>query len=173
LRDQSRALPLEIDDRYRLNVAQMLTQNRVQDVPPRLPVDVQNLGVHVRKATPSILLEIPLYSPDKSRDTLYLSNYLTLHVKDALARLQGVHRTMDEVGGALISIALTLCAVFVPSCLPVRHLRSVLPSVRSDDRCLYGHLSPPPVQGLGSAGGFKMMLETFIRKIGQKGRTSE
>jgi hydrophobe/amphiphile efflux-1 (HAE1) family protein len=73
-----------------LNVAQMLTQNRVQDVLPRLPLDVQNLGVQVRKATPSILLAVHLYSTDKSRDTLYLSNYLTLHVKDALARLQGV-----------------------------------------------------------------------------------
>jgi multidrug efflux pump subunit AcrB len=73
-----------------LNVAQMLTQNRVQDALPRLPEDVQLLGVQVRKATPSILLAIHLYSPDKSRDTLYLSNYLTLHVKDELARLQGV-----------------------------------------------------------------------------------
>src|SRR5258707_901986 len=73
-----------------LNVAQMLTENRVQDALPRLPEDVQRLGVQVRKATPSILLAIHLYSPDKSRDTLYLSNYLTLHVKDALARLQGV-----------------------------------------------------------------------------------
>jgi len=73
-----------------LNVAQMLTQNRVQDALPRLPEDVQLLGVQVRKATPSILLAIHLYSPDKSRDTLYLSNYLTLHVKDALAGLQGV-----------------------------------------------------------------------------------
>ncbi len=73
-----------------LNISQMLTQNRVQDALPRLPEDVQRLGVQVRKATPSILLAIHLYSPDKSRDTLYLSNYLTLHVKDALARLQGV-----------------------------------------------------------------------------------
>jgi hydrophobe/amphiphile efflux-1 (HAE1) family protein len=73
-----------------LNVAQMLTQNRVEDALPRLPDDVQRLGVQVRKATPSILLAIHLYSPDASRDTLYLSNYLTLHVKDALARLQGV-----------------------------------------------------------------------------------
>ncbi|HEY4048093.1 MAG TPA: multidrug efflux RND transporter permease subunit [Acidobacteriaceae bacterium] len=73
-----------------LNVAQMLTQNRVQDALPRLPDDVQRLGVQVRKATPSILLAIHLYSPDKSRDMLYLSNYLTLHVKDELARLQGV-----------------------------------------------------------------------------------
>ncbi len=73
-----------------LNVAQMLTQNRVQDALPRLPEDVQRLGVQVRKATPNILLAVHLYSPDASRDILYLSNYATLHVKDALARLPGV-----------------------------------------------------------------------------------
>jgi hydrophobe/amphiphile efflux-1 (HAE1) family protein len=73
-----------------LNIAQMLTQNRVQDALPRLPEDVQRLGVQVRKATPNILLAVHLYSPDGSRDNLYLSNYATLHVKDALARLPGV-----------------------------------------------------------------------------------
>jgi hydrophobe/amphiphile efflux-1 (HAE1) family protein len=73
-----------------LNVAQMLTQNRVQDALSRLPEDVQRLGVQVRKAIPSILLAIHLYSPDKSRDMLYLSNYATLHIKDVLARLPGV-----------------------------------------------------------------------------------
>jgi hydrophobe/amphiphile efflux-1 (HAE1) family protein len=73
-----------------LNVAQMLTQNRVQDALPRLPEDVQRLGVQVRKATPNILLAVHLFSPDASRDVLYLSNYATLHVKDALARLPGV-----------------------------------------------------------------------------------
>ena len=73
-----------------LNVAQMLTQNRVQDVLSRLPEDVQRLGVQVHKSIPSILLAIHLYSPDKSRDTVYLSNYATLHIKDVLARLPGV-----------------------------------------------------------------------------------
>src|SRR6202046_4617190 len=73
-----------------LNVAQMLTQNRVQDALPRLPDDVQRLGVQVRKATPNILLAVHLFSPDGSRDNLYLSNYATLHVKDARARLPGV-----------------------------------------------------------------------------------
>src|SRR5580698_5892173 len=61
-----------------LNVAQMLTQNRVQDALPRLPDDVQRLGVQVRKATPNILLAVHLYSPDSTRDMLYLSNYATL-----------------------------------------------------------------------------------------------
>ncbi|MGB0057029.1 MAG: efflux RND transporter permease subunit, partial [Methyloceanibacter sp.] len=73
-----------------LNVAQMLTQNRVQDALPRLPEDVQRLGVQVRKSTPNILLAVHLMSPDSSRDDLYMSNYATLHVKDALARLSGV-----------------------------------------------------------------------------------
>src|SRR6266478_4420990 len=73
-----------------LNVAQMLTQNRVEDVLSRLPDDVQRLGVQVRKSIPSILLAIHLYSPDKSRDRLYLSNYATLHIKDVLVRRPGV-----------------------------------------------------------------------------------
>ncbi|MCQ8279415.1 multidrug efflux RND transporter permease subunit [Acetobacteraceae bacterium KSS8] len=73
-----------------LNISQMLTQNRVQDALPRLPQDVQRLGVQVRKSTPNILLAVHLISPDHSRDDLYISNYATLHVKDALARLPGV-----------------------------------------------------------------------------------
>ncbi|MDX8470264.1 multidrug efflux RND transporter permease subunit [Mesorhizobium sp. VK23B] len=73
-----------------LNIAQMLVQNRVQDALPRLPDDVRQQGVTVRKATPNILLAVHFYSPDNSRDTLYQSNYATLHVKDALARLPGV-----------------------------------------------------------------------------------
>src|ERR1700744_3093905 len=57
-----------------LNVAQMLTQNRVEDALPRLPEDVQRLGVQVRNSTANILLAVHLYSPDSSRDTLYISN---------------------------------------------------------------------------------------------------
>lgn len=55
---------------------------------PRLPEDVQRLGLQVRKATPNILLAVHVYSPNSSRDSLYLSNYTTLHIKDILARLQ-------------------------------------------------------------------------------------
>ncbi|AHJ68627.1 Acriflavin resistance plasma membrane protein [Granulibacter bethesdensis] len=73
-----------------LNMAQVLTQNRVTQALPRLPDQVQRLGVTVQKVTPSILLVVHLVSPDESRDQLYLSNYATLHVKDVLARLPGV-----------------------------------------------------------------------------------
>ena len=73
-----------------LNVAQMLTQNRVQDALSRLPDDVQRQGVHVRKTTPAILLAVHSISPNGTRDVLYQSNFITLQVKDVLERLPGV-----------------------------------------------------------------------------------
>src|ERR1700720_579140 len=73
-----------------LNVAQMLTQNRVQDALPGLPEDVQRLGVQVRKSTPNVVVALVVFSPDSSRADLYMSNYATLHLKDVPARLPGV-----------------------------------------------------------------------------------
>jgi hydrophobe/amphiphile efflux-1 (HAE1) family protein len=73
-----------------LDTAQVLTQNRVAIALPRLPDAVQRLGVTVQKNSPDLLMVIHLSSPDGSRDQLYMSNYATLHVKDALTRLQGV-----------------------------------------------------------------------------------
>ena len=73
-----------------LDTAQVLTQNRVSVALPRLPDAVQRLGVTVKKNSPDILMVIHLSSPDGSRDQLYMSNYATLHVKDSLARLDGV-----------------------------------------------------------------------------------
>ncbi len=73
-----------------LNTAQVLTQNRVQDALSRLPDTVQRLGVRVAKTTPNILLVVHLFSPGGVLDQLYMSNYATLHVRDALARLPGM-----------------------------------------------------------------------------------
>jgi hydrophobe/amphiphile efflux-1 (HAE1) family protein len=73
-----------------LDTAQVLTQNRVSVALPRLPDVVQRLGVTVKKNSPDMLMVIHLYSPDGSRDQLYMSNYATLQVKDVLSRLDGV-----------------------------------------------------------------------------------
>jgi hydrophobe/amphiphile efflux-1 (HAE1) family protein len=128
-----------------LNVAQMLTQNRVQDALPRLPEDVQRLGVQVRKATPSILLAIHLYSPDGSQDTLYLSNYTTLHVKDALARLQGVGDVQFQ-GGREYSMRIWLD----PDKVAAHDLSAseVLAALRAQNlQVSAGVLNRPPVPG--------------------------
>ncbi len=70
--------------------AMVQVQNRVSLAMPQLPEIVQMQGVVVQKKSPDILLVVNLVSPDETYDTLYMSNYATLHVIDELARLDGV-----------------------------------------------------------------------------------
>src|ERR1700730_14411010 len=73
-----------------LDIAQVQVQNRAAIAQPRLPGDVRNIGVTVVKASPDLMMVVHLYSPDKSRDTLFISNYATLEIKDVLTRVDGV-----------------------------------------------------------------------------------
>ncbi len=73
-----------------LNLAQVLVQNRVALAQPVLPGLVTRRGVNVKKKSPSVLMIVNLFSPDNSRDNLYLSNYATIQLRDELSRLSGV-----------------------------------------------------------------------------------
>src|SRR5207253_9406073 len=79
-----------------VNMAQVLVQNRVAIGQPSLPDVVRAIGVTVKKRAPDILLVANLTSdddPDTGRpyfDRLYISNFATIQLKDALARLEGV-----------------------------------------------------------------------------------
>jgi multidrug efflux pump len=73
-----------------LNMAQVLVQNRVALAQPILPDLVKRRGVTVKKKSPSVLMIVNLFSPDGSRDNLFLSNYATIQIRDELARLKGV-----------------------------------------------------------------------------------
>jgi hydrophobe/amphiphile efflux-1 (HAE1) family protein len=73
-----------------LDIAQVQVQNRVAIAQPRLPADVRNIGVTVTKSSPDLMMVVHLYSPDKSRDPLFISNYATLEIKDAVTRVDGV-----------------------------------------------------------------------------------
>src|SRR3984957_5219890 len=73
-----------------LDIAQVQVQNRVAIAQPRLPADVRNIGVTVTKASPDLMMVVHIYSPDKSRDGLFISNYATLEIKDSLIRVDGV-----------------------------------------------------------------------------------
>lgn len=73
-----------------LNFAQVLVQNRVSSALSQLPASVQNQGVTVQKRSTSILLFVALTSPDARFDSLYLSNYATINIRDELSRLPGV-----------------------------------------------------------------------------------
>lgn len=70
--------------------AQQLVQNRVSQALPRLPPDVQRLGVTTAKSSPTLTLVVHLISPNDRYDITYLRNYAILNVKDRLARITGV-----------------------------------------------------------------------------------
>ncbi|HEX2817119.1 MAG TPA: efflux RND transporter permease subunit, partial [Phenylobacterium sp.] len=73
-----------------VNQAQVLVQNRVSTAEPRLPDEVRQIGVTVRKNSPDLLLVATLASPDGSLSQQYLSNYATVQLLDRLNRLPGV-----------------------------------------------------------------------------------
>ena len=73
-----------------INAAQVLVQNRVEVAKPLLPEEVRNIGVRVVKRSPSLLLGLAIYSPDKSRDTTYITNYYLTQMRDRILRVDGV-----------------------------------------------------------------------------------
>src|SRR5579864_3243557 len=79
-----------------INEDQVLVQNRVATAEPRLPQEVQQIGVVTQKASPDLLLVATLVSPDHSLSQQYLSNYATLQVVDRLSRLHGVGNRSEE-----------------------------------------------------------------------------
>lgn len=72
------------------DIAQIQVQNRVSRALPRLPEEVQRIGVVTQKTSPDVLMVVHLVSPDKRYDPLYISNFATLQVRDFIARLPGV-----------------------------------------------------------------------------------
>src|SRR5260370_11363185 len=73
-----------------LNFAQVLVQNRVSSALASLPQSVQAQGVNVQKKSTAILQIVTLTSPDQRYDSLYMSNFGTIRLKDEIARLPGV-----------------------------------------------------------------------------------
>ena len=90
-----------------LNQAQVLVQNRVNAALPRLPEDVRRLGVLAQKRSPDLTLAVQFYSPDDSRDVIYLSNYVLLQVQNQIARLPGVAEA-STLGGLDFSMRIWL-----------------------------------------------------------------
>ncbi|MCD7098803.1 efflux RND transporter permease subunit [Stenotrophomonas sp. MMGLT7] len=70
--------------------AQVQVQNRVSQAEARLPEDVRRQGVTTQKQSPTLTMVVHLTSPNGKYDSLYLSNYATLKIKDELSRLPGV-----------------------------------------------------------------------------------
>ena len=89
------------------DTSNVLTQNRVGIAQARLPQEVTAQGVTVKKQSPSILMVISLYSPNGSYDANFLTNYITINLKDQILRIRGVAQ-VDLFGGSDYSMRVWL-----------------------------------------------------------------
>ncbi len=138
-----------------LDTAQVLVQNRVATALPRLPEEVRSIGVTVTKQSPDLMMVIHLSSPDASRDLLYISNYATLHVKDVLARIDGVGN-VTIFGARDYSMRIWLN----PEKLALRNLTAtdVVSALRGQNvQVAAGVINQPPVP---QPGAFQLNVET-------------
>ncbi|HXV78728.1 MAG TPA: efflux RND transporter permease subunit, partial [Candidatus Binatia bacterium] len=94
---------MQLDVNFEVGVdqdtANVLTQNRVSSAQARLPQEVVQQGVTVKKQSPSILMLISLYSPQGSYDGNFLINYAGINLRDQILRIPGIAQ-VDLFGGA-------------------------------------------------------------------------
>ncbi len=141
-----------------VDTAQVLVQNRVSVAEPRLPEDVRRLGVTVRKASPDLMMVVHMISPDGSRDQQYISNYATLYIKDALARVDGVG-DVNVFGARDYSMRVWLD----PGKMAARGLTAedVVAALRAANlQVAAGAINQPPAM---SPGAFQLAVQTLGR----------
>jgi len=146
-----------------LNLAQVMVQNRVALAQPILPELVRRRGVTVKKKSPSVLMIVNLFSPDGSRDDLYLSNYATIQLRDELSRLHGVG-DIAFLGQRDYSMRVWLD----PDRLAVRHLTAsdIVQAIEQQNaQVAAGQIGQPPVS---SGQVFQYTMNTLGRLSDQE-----
>src|SRR4051794_27330366 len=141
-----------------IDQAQVLVQNRVSIALPRLPEEVQRIGVTVRKSSPDLMLVIHLISPDGRLDQQYISNYATINIKDVITRIDGVGDTI-VFGARDYSMRVWLDPAKVQS----RQLTAsdVVTALRAANiQVAAGSINQPPAT---SPGGFELAVQTLGR----------
>jgi hydrophobe/amphiphile efflux-1 (HAE1) family protein len=88
--DGSYSLTVSFDVGTAQDIAAVDVQNQVAIAQRQLPAQVLQQGITVSKRQPQILLTVAIGSDNPLYDYLFLSNFATLHVYDALARVRGV-----------------------------------------------------------------------------------
>jgi HAE1 family hydrophobic/amphiphilic exporter-1 len=140
--------------------AQVLVQNRVSAAEPRLPEEVRRLGITTRKNSPDFLMVVHLFSPDQTRDQLYISNYATLQMVDVLKRVEGVG-DVQVFGARDYAMRIWLD----PDKIAARDMTGpeVVAAVRGQNlQVASGVLNQPPTP---DPGAFQMNLETLGRLV--------
>ncbi|HHL2486679.1 TPA: efflux RND transporter permease subunit [Yersinia enterocolitica] len=72
------------------DMAAVEVQNRISQVSAQLPAEVNENGISVRKRASNLLLGVSVFSPKQTHDALFVSNYTSIQLRDAIARINGV-----------------------------------------------------------------------------------
>ena len=83
-------ITVSFDVTRNVDVAAVDVQNRVNQALGRMPPEVRTTGVSVEKSSTGFVLGAGVYSENGAYDSLFMSNYLDVYVKDAVKRLPGV-----------------------------------------------------------------------------------
>jgi hydrophobic/amphiphilic exporter-1 (mainly G- bacteria), HAE1 family len=141
-----------------IDQAQVLVQNRIAVAEPRLPQEVRQLGITVRKASPDLMMVVHMISPDGTRDQQYISNYATLYVKDVLARIDGVGQ-VNVFGARDYAMRVWLD----PAKIAARNLTAgeVVAALRAANlQVAAGAINQPPAK---AEGAFQLSVQTLGR----------
>ena len=92
--DGSMSITVSFEIGTDIDMAAVMVQNRVSLAVPQLPEEVTRLGVSVQKRSTNFVMVVNLVSPEKSYDTLFMSNYINTQIKDVLLRVDGVGDVM-------------------------------------------------------------------------------
>jgi hydrophobe/amphiphile efflux-1 (HAE1) family protein len=143
-----------------IDKAQEQVQNRVAQALPKLPQEVQRLGVTTNKSSPDITMAVFVYSPDGRYDQTYLANFVALRIKDELSRLDGVG-DVQRFGGGDYSMRVWLD----PEKVSARGLTAgdVVAAIREQNiQVAAGQLGAPPV---ANTANFQLAINTKGRLI--------
>ena len=156
--DGSYRLTVTFDVGTNLDIAQVLVQNRVAIAQPLLPQEVQRQGITTKKQSTNIIQFVTLSSPDGTFDSLYLSNYATLRIRDELSRIYGVG-DVAVFGAGQYSMRVWLD----PERLKARNLttQDVVAAIREQNvQVAAGQLGQPPAP---ASQDFQLTINTLGR----------
>jgi len=161
-----------------VDLAAVKVQNRVSVAEPRLPNEVRQQGISTRKRSQSMLMVLAPHSPNGKYDQLFLSNYVSIYMKDELSRVPGVG-DVSVFGVKDYSMRIWLN----PDRLAARSLTAgdVIAALRTQNvQVAAGEIGGPPVE---SNAGFQYTIQTkgrlktveefenIILKVGDQQRT--
>ena len=88
--DGTSQITVTFDATRDVDLAAVDVQNRVNQALGRLPNEVKNTGIIITKQFSGFVLAAGMYGDKGQYDSLFISNYLDVYVKDALKRVPGV-----------------------------------------------------------------------------------